>query len=401
MSGPLEGLRVLDASQMLAGPLCGMRLGDLGADVLKIEPPGVGEWTRTHGFANAELAGHTTAFLGLNRNKRSVALDLKNDQAREVFYKLVARSDVFIQNWRVGTAERLGVGYEQLAEVNERLLYCSISGYGEEGPYVNRPGQDLIIQGYSGSMFSVGSADDPPLPGALWAVDAMTAYQAGMAILAGVVARAQTGRGQKIELNMLAVVMDAQSQELMTYLNVGILPERLAASSAHAWVTAPYGVYSTADGFITLAQSPLHLLGDALDSDELRAMTEWSDGVDRREDVVRLLAAIMPTRTTEEWLRILDEHRLWAGPVYTYADLAEDPHVVATGMITEVEHPEIGRLRMPDVPVAFSETPAGIRRAPPLLGEHTEAVLKEVIGLSDEAVAKLAAAGAFGEVQPA
>lgn len=397
MSGPLEGLRVLDCSQMLAGPLCGMRLGDLGADVLKIEPPGAGEWTRTHGFANAEVGGHTTAFLGLNRNKRSVALDLKNDRAREVFYDLVAASDVFIQNWRVGTAERLGVGFDRLAEVNPRLVYCSISGYGEEGPYAARPGQDLIVQGYSGSMFSVGSASDPPLPGALWAADAMTAYHAGLAILAAVIARGRTGRGQKVELNMLAIVMDAQSQELVTHLNLGIVPERPAVSSAHAWVTAPYGVYRTADGFITLAQSPLHVLGEAVDSDELRAMTDWSDGVDRREDVVRILTEIMPHKATEEWLRILDEHRLWAGPVYTYADLADDPHVVATGMVTEVEHPEIGRLRMPDVPVSFSETDASVRSAPPLLGEHTHAVLAEVLGLTDETLRELSASGAFGE----
>ena len=397
MSGPLEGLRVLDCSQMLAGPLCGMRLGDLGADVLKIEPPGVGEWTRTHGFANAEVGGHTTAFLGLNRNKRSVALDLKNARAREVFYDLVAESDIFIQNWRVGTAARLGVGFEQLAEVNPRLVYCSISGYGEEGPYAARPGQDLIVQGYSGSMFSVGSSADPPLPGALWAADAMTAYHAGLAILAAVIARARTGQGQKVELNMLAIVMDAQSQELVTHLNLGIVPERPSVPSAHAWVTAPYGVYRTADGYITLAQSPLHVLGDAVDSDDLRAMTDWSDGVDRREEVVRVLTEIMPSKTTDEWLGILDTHRLWAGPVYSYAELASDPHVLTTGMITEVEHPEIGPLRMPDVPVSFSETQASVRSAPPLLGEHTHAVLTEVLGLSEETLAELGAAGAFGE----
>jgi crotonobetainyl-CoA:carnitine CoA-transferase CaiB-like acyl-CoA transferase len=399
MSGPLEGLRVLDASQMLAGPLCGMRLGDLGADVLKIEPPVVGEWTRTHGFADAEVGGHTTAFLGLNRNKRSVALDLKNPAAREVFLELVTRSDVFLQNWRPGTAERLGVGYDDLKAVNPRLVYCSISGYGDTGPYVTRPGQDLIVQGYSGSMFSVGKTSDPPLPGALWAVDAMTAYHAALAILAAIVARERLGTGQKVSLNMLSVVMDAQSQELVTYLNCGILPERPTVSSAHAWVTAPYGVYKTADAWITLAQSPIHVLGEAVGSERLAEMTDWSDGIHRREEVVEILTEVMKTRTTTEWIQILDTHRLWAGPIYTYADLENDPHVQETAMITSVEHPELGPLRMPDVPVKLSETPASVRTAPPLLGEHTIQVLKEILELPDARISELAQAGAFGPVE--
>lgn len=394
-AGALDGVRVLDASQMLAGPLCGMRLGDFGADVLKIEPPGTGEWTRTHGFANAEIGGYTTAFLGLNRNKRSVALNLKTREARETFYELVRVSDVFIQNYRVGTADRLGIGYETLREVNPRLVYCSISGYGEEGPYIDRPGQDLVVQGYSGSMFSVGSRGDLPLPGALWAVDTLTAYQAGMAILAALIARDRTGEGQKLELNMLAVVMDAQSQELTTHLNLGLLPERSDAPFAHAWVTAPYGVYRTADGFITLAQAPLHTLGLAVDDDRLREMTSWSDGIDHRDEVYEILGRIMPTKTTAEWLEILDAHKLWAGPVYTYADLADDPHVLANGMIVDLDHPEIGRLRVPNVPVRFSATPASIQLPPPALGAHTEEVLTELLGKSTEDIDKLRAVGAM------
>jgi crotonobetainyl-CoA:carnitine CoA-transferase CaiB-like acyl-CoA transferase len=395
VNGPLDGIRVLDATQMLAGPLCTMRLVDLGADVIKIEAPGSGEWTRTHGFGNAEINGHTTAFLGLNRNKRSVTVDLKNDDGRAVFDELVAVSDVFIQNWRVGTADRLGVGYERLAQLNPGLVYCSISGYGETGPYVTRPGQDLVMQGYSGSMFSVGSRDDPPLPGALWAADAMTAYHAGLAILAALLSRASSGTGQKVELNMLAIVMDAQTQELTTYLNLELLPERSGAPLAHAWVTAPYGVYKTKDGYITLAQAPLHVLGEAVDDDRLRAMIEWSDGVDHRDEVYEILADKIPAKTTAEWLAILDEHKLWAGPVYTYKDLADDIHVRETEMISEIEHPAYGRLRTPAVPVRFSSTPASNRSAPPLLGEHTESVLTELLGKTQTQLEALAQAGAI------
>ncbi len=394
-AGALAGLRILDLSQMLAGPLCGMRLGDLGADVLKIEPPIVGEWTRTHSFANAEIEGETTALLGLNRNKRSVTINLKHPEGLRTFDDLVRVSDVLIQNFRVGTADRLGAGYERLRAINPRLIYCSISGYGEKGPYSGRPGQDLLVQGYSGSMWAVGGADDPPQPGAMWAADAMTAYQATIGILAALWTRERSGQGQKVEVNMLATVMDCQAQELTTYLNLGITPQRTQAPSAHAWVTAPYGVYRTADSYITLAHAPIDLLGEALDSDDLRAMTSWSDGITRRDEVIGIVRKIMPRRTTAEWLEILYRYKLWAGPVYSYADLANDPHVIATGMIATVDHPTIGKLRLPNVPLHLSETPAEIRLPPPLLGEHTDAVLRERLGYDTERLGRLHEAGAI------
>ncbi len=395
-AGALQGLVVLDASQMLAGPLCGMRLGDLGADVLKIEPPGRGEWTRSHGFANAEINGHTTAFLGLNRNKRSVAIDLKNPAGQTVLNDLATRSDVFIQNYRVGTAERLGVGYEQLAEINPQLVYCSITGYGETGPLANRPGQDLVLQGYSGSMWSVGRRTDPPLPGSLWAVDAMAAYQATTAILTALLVRNRTGLGQKAEVSMLGVAMDAQTQELTTHLNLGILPERSDAPLSHAWVTAPYGVYQTADSYMTVAQAPLQVLGEALEADRLREMTAWSDGVDHRDEIFQIVSTKLRHKTTAEWLEIFDRHRLWAGPVYNYHDLCNDEHVITTNMITEVEHPEIGALRLPNVPIKLSMDPPGVRLAPPLLGEHTDEVLRGLLQYDESQIEELYAAGVIG-----
>lgn len=374
---------------MLAGPLCGMRLGDLGADVLKIESPESGEWTRTHPFANADVNGETTALLGLNRNKRSVTLNLKNDEARAIFYRLVKGSDVFIQNFRVGTAERLGIGYEQLREINPRLVYCQISGYGEDGPYRDYPGQDLLLQGYSGSMWSVGSKNDPPQPGALWAADAMTAYQAAIGVLAALRERESSGEGQKVSVDMWSVVMDCQTQEFTTYLNCGIMPERTTESFAHAWCNPPYGVYPTKDGYILLAQLPIDVLGEAFDDDTLRSIHDWEEAHERRDEIAVIVAGITPRRTTAEWLTILHQHKLWAGPIYTYADVAADPHVQARGMIVTVEHPTAGTLRLPACPIRLSRTPADdTRLPPPLLGEHTDDVLRE-FDIADERIEQL------------
>lgn len=393
--GALAGIRVLDATQMLSGPICTMRLADLGADVVKIEPPGTGEWTRAHGFANAYINGETTAYLGLNRNKRSVTLNLKHPDGQAAFYELVESADVFIQNYRVGTAARIGAGYEKLSSINPRLVYCSISGYGETGPYAGRPGQDLVVQGYSGSLFSVGSSEDRPTPGPLWAADTMTGYQAGMGILSALLARERLGRGQKVEVSMLGVVMDCQAQELTTYLNLGLMPERSHAPSAHAWVTAPYGVYRTADGWMTIAQVPLDVLGEALDDDRLRAMTDWDDGVVHRDEVYQIVGDIIPTRTTAAWQEIFDGHKLWCGPVYDYAALEADPHVRATAMLTSVEHPTHGELRMPSPPLHLSETPPTVRSAPPILGAHTDTVLADDLGYSPERIAAMRESGAI------
>ena len=385
---PLEGLRVLDLSQMLAGPICGMRLGDLGADVVKIEAPGTGEWTRTHAISNARVGGETTAQLALNRNKRSVTLNLKDPDGLSIFLGLVESADVVLQNFRVGTAQRLGIAFEQITHLNERLVYCQISGFGEHGPYSDRPGQDLLIQGYSGSMWSVGSSADPPMPGPLWAADAMTGYQAAIGILAALRERDVSGKGQKVSVDMWSVVMDCQAQEFTTYLNCGIQPERSTAPFAHAWCNPPYGVYETKDSYITLSQLPIDVLGEALDDDWLRSITSWESAHELRDEIYRVVARIMPTRTTSEWLDVLYEYKLWVGPVLTYADVAADEHVQATGMVTEIDHPTLGRLRMPSVPLRFSRSLADIRLPPPLLGEHTDAVLREA-GVDEHALHEL------------
>jgi crotonobetainyl-CoA:carnitine CoA-transferase CaiB-like acyl-CoA transferase len=392
--GALDGLVVLDATQMLAGPLAATRLGDLGADVIKLEPPDRGEFNRTHGFEDLRVGGEMTTFLAVNRNKRSLALDLKHPEARDVLHRLLPSVDVVIQNFRPQTAARLGMDWSTLQAINPRLVYCSISGYGSEGPYRDRPGQDLVVQGYSGSMFSVGADGEDPSPGALWAADVMTGYQAAIGVLAALASRERTGVGQQVEVDMLSVVLDAQAQELVTYLNTGRQPQRTAERTAHGSIPAPYGVYRTADGWLTLAMCPLPALGEVLDDDVLRSYVHYNDGHRHRDEVYGRIRNRFVQRTTDEWLQLCDQHGVWAGPVYDYGALERDPHVRATGAF--VDQPQGDSvIRTTRVPIRMSATPPTIRRGAPQLGADTVDVLSAV-GFTGDEVARLAADGVVG-----
>jgi crotonobetainyl-CoA:carnitine CoA-transferase CaiB-like acyl-CoA transferase len=391
--GALHDITVIDATQMLAGPLAATRLGDLGADVVKLEPPVDGEFNRTHGLNNVRVGGEQTTFLSVNRNKRSLALDLKNPDARDALYAVIETADVFLQNFRHGTADRLGIGWEQLRAINPRLVYCSISGYGPVGPYRDRPGQDLVIQGYSGSMWSVGRADEAPRPGSLWAADVMTGYQAAIGILAALHARQTTGVGQHVEVDMLSVVLDAQLQEIVTYLNAGVQPERTREFSAHASIPAPYGVYRTADGWLTLAMSPLPALGEMLDDDYLRGLTDYQDGMVHKDEVYAHIRDLFVGRTTAAWIEACDRHGIWAGPVYDYAQLADDPHVREVGLFVEQPHYTGTPVRTSRIPVRLSGTPTSIRRGAPALGEHSRDILMDA-GVDAAVVDALIDAGA-------
>lgn len=390
--GALEGLRVIDATQMVAGSLAGARLGDLGADVIKLEPP-QGEFNRTHGFAGARIDGEMTTFVAMNRNKRSACIDLKSEDGREAALRLAASADIFLQNFRLGTAERLGVGYEDLAAINSGIIYCAITGYGRSGPHKDRPGQDLIIQGYSGSMFSVGSLDDPPLPGSLWAADSMAAYQAVIGILAAVQSRHRTGLGQRVDIDMLSVVMDSQLQEIVTYLNTGVQPQRSHERSAHALIPAPYGVYRTKDSWMTLAMCPLTNLGEVLDDDWLRSLSDYNDGFVYRDEIYTHIRSMFESRTTSQWLEICDRQGVWAGPVYDYKDLENDPHVKETGIFVNQPSDGPADIRTTRVPIVLSGTPAGIRRGAPRLGADTYEVLREV-GYEDSSINAMVDSGA-------
>lgn len=385
VNGPLDGITVLDFSLAMSGPFAAQKLGDMGARVIKIEPTGDGEWHRTRAAGDAWVNKLNASFISFNRNKESLSVDLKTAEGKQIVEKLIRQADVVLQNFRPGVAQRLGIDYESCRKLNESIVYCSITGFGETGPLAMRPGQDLVLQGYSGAMWNIGTRHDPPLPVAMFVADATSAHMAVEGILAALFYRERTGKGQKVEVNMLNAVMDMQIQELTVFLTTGIKPVRTEEPLAHSLLTAPYGIYRTKDGYMTLSIGPIHVLGEALDNDRLRSFTKWSDGMEHRDEIYRIVAEILPTRTTREWIELLDKYNYWAGPVYDYDDLVRDPQVQHNRMIVELDHPTEGRLKVLGIPIGFSETPGTIRHYPPLVGEQTVPIL-ESLGFSREQI---------------
>jgi crotonobetainyl-CoA:carnitine CoA-transferase CaiB-like acyl-CoA transferase len=393
--GVLSGYRVLDCSIAMAGPFAAQRLGDLGADVIKVEPV-AGEWQR-HAAAGG-AGGHriNVSFLSLNRNKRSLAVDLKSAAGKELLTRLVAGADVFLQNYRPGVAARLGVDYETLRAVNPALVYVSISGYGEDGPYAQRPGQDLLLQAMSGAMLSSGRAGEPPRAAGQYLVDAVTASTAFEGVLAALLHRERTGEGQLVTVNMLDAITTLQMQELSVHTVGGLPQQRSAEPHAHVYIRAPYGAFATSDGYLVLAFPPLKTLGELLGEDSFLDMVDEEHGWTHRDEIFSRTAAHLAGKPTAHWLEAFAAAGIWAGPVYGYADLLADPQVRHNGTFVTYEHPTEGTVTTPGFPYRFSATPPRIDRGAPLTGEHSREVLREV-GLGDDEVEALLAAGTVVE----
>ncbi|MDQ8031976.1 MAG: CoA transferase [Bordetella sp.] len=388
----LSGYKVLDCSIAMAGPFAAQRLGDLGADVIKIEPP-TGEWQR-HAPAGG-ITGNkiNVSFLSLNRNKRSLAIDLKSAGGREIIRKLAAQADVFIQNYRPGVAGRLGVDYDTLAALNPRLIYVSMSGFGEDGPYATRPGQDLLLQAMSGAMLSSGCAGEAPRAAGQYVVDAVTAYCAFEGVLAALLHRERTGEGQKVEVNMLDAIATIQMQELSVY-TVGHKPQRRSAEPhAHVYIRAPYGTFATTDGYIALAMPDMKLLARVTEEPRLADYAGERDGWEKRDEIHALVRDTLARASTADWFARLDAAGIWCSPVYGYADLVADPQIAHNGTFVEYDHPTEGRVKTPGFPIRFSRTPSQVTRGAPLTGQHTDEVLRD-FGFSADEIAAHAASGA-------
>jgi crotonobetainyl-CoA:carnitine CoA-transferase CaiB-like acyl-CoA transferase len=395
--GILTGYRVLDCSIAMAGPFAAQRLGDLGADVVKVEPV-TGEWQRHVSAGGAKGNRINVSFLSLNRNKRSIAVDLKSPAGKEVLLDLVRSADVFLQNYRPGVAQRLGVDYDSLAGVNPRLVYVSMSGYGESGPYVARPGQDLVLQGMSGAMLSAGREGEPPTPAGQYLVDAITAYTAFEGALAALLHRERTGEGQLVQVNMLDAITTIQMQELSIFTVAGKPQTRSAEPHAHVYIRAPYGAFATSDGFIIVAFPSLKKLGALIGEPAFLEMDDEIDSWKRRDEIFARTRERLKVRSSREWLELFAANDIWAGPVYGYEDLVKDPQIAHNRTFVEYDHPTEGRVKTPGFPIQFAKTPSSVTRGAPLAGEHTREILKSA-GYDDGRIDALIAGGVLAETE--
>jgi len=378
MPGALAGLSVLDLTSQLSGPYCSMILADLGADVVKVERPGQGDDSRAMG---PHVAGESAPFMTFNRNKRSITLDLKTADGCAIARRLAARADVVLENWRPGTAARLGLGWDDVRALNRRAIYCSISGFGQTGPYAQRGGFDRIAQGMSGMMSVNGAEDGPPLPVPIPVSDIGTGMFAVIGILAALHVREQTGAGQLVDTSLLETPIAWAVYEASSYFATNEVPRRLGPGHRTA---APYQAFRTADGWINLGGgSPsfwpiiCRVLGVPTLADDKRFATPPLR-VKNRAALAELLEARFVTAGTVTWLERLEAAGVPAGPILDYGQVFADPHVRHRQMAVEVDHPRAGRTRVLGIPVKLSTTPGSIRRPAPTLGEHTDEVLSEL-----------------------
>ena len=390
---PLHGVRVIDMTRVLAGPFCTMSLGDMGAEVIKVEEPGKGDDTR--GWPPF-VHGEATYFLSVNRNKKSLTLDLKAPDGQEILRRLLASADVVVENFRPGTMERLGFGYETLERANPRLIYCSISGFGESGPEAHRPGYDLIVQGESGVMDITGFPDGPPVKVGNSIGDLVAGMAAAQGITLALLSRSQTGKGQKVEIGMLDVMASLLTYQAGLYWNAGGRPAR--RGNEHPSIV-PYEVFKAQDVYITLGVANNSLWDrtcKALDRPDLikdpRFDTE-ANRVSNRKVLVPLLNEILGARPADEWLARLDKAGVPAGRIKSVAEVCESAHLRARGMMVSLAHPKAGSIRVMGVPVRLHDTPGGAQAAPPLLGQHTDEVLTKLLRMPKARVEKLRAAG--------
>ena len=390
MPGPLEGIRVLDLSRVLAGPFCTMILGDLGADVIKLEQPGSGDDTRQWGPPWA--GGESAYYLCVNRNKRSITLNLKHERGREILVELARDSDVVVENFRVGMLDRMGIGYQALAARYPRLIWCSITGYGLDGPYAERAGYDFVAQGEGGLMSITGEPDGEPMKVGVAIVDLFTGLYAASAILAALHARSQTGRGQLIDVALLPSTVAMLANVGSNYLVSGQIPKRYG--NAHPNIV-PYQTFRARDRWMTVAvgndrqfRQLCRILGMEELADDPRFATN-PQRVAHRDELIPLLQTVFETRDADDWLAAMTEVGIPCGPINTLDRVFSHPQILHRGMVIEVPHPTAGSVRLAGPPFILSETPAGVRSHPPLLGEHTEEILRERLGLSTTEIARL------------
>lgn len=389
-AGPLDGVRVLDLTRVLAGPYCTMFLGDLGAEVVKVEQPAVGDDTR--GWGPPFVGGESAYFLCVNRNKKSLTLDLKSNQGIGLLRRLAESADVLIENFRPGTMERLKLGEKELRAINPPLIYASLSGFGADGPMSDWPGYDLIVQAWGGLMSITGQPDGEPTKVGVAIIDLVAGLMLGQAIVAALFTREKLGVGQKIDTSLLEAEVACLINVGSNYLVEGKIPGRWG--NAHPSIV-PYQGFKTADGYLVIGVASegiwrrfCQAVGRAELADDPR-FAKNSKRVENRAELISILSEIFLRRNTDTWLRLLNEAEVPCAPVQTIDQVFKAPQILHREMLVEVDHPTAGAVRMAGIPVKFSTTPASIRLPPPLLGQHSEEVLETWLGMGREEIEDL------------
>ena len=394
MTMPLDGVRVLDLSHALAGPFCSTMLGDFGAEVIKLEPRGAGDISRAWG---APLPGGETAyFVSLHRNKKGIEVDLKAPQGKDLFFRMVEKCDVVLENYRVGALARLGLGYEQARERNPGIIYCSVSGFGQDGPYRDRAALDLILQAESGMISTTGEPGTHGVRCGVSIADMTAGMYAAFGIMLALRVKERTGRGQSIDVSMLEGQLSLLGTMIGGYLADGELPGPMGTAYK---ALLPYQTFRTRTRDLALAVGSEKLwkvFCPAIGCPELADDPRYRTNADRarnRESLVARLQDVFLTRPYEEWEPILLSRGIPMGAINSIAQVVEHPQVIARGALVETAHPRAGKVKMVGAPVRLSETPGSVRTPAPTLGEHTDQVLREVLGLDDEAIAALRNSG--------
>ena len=394
MSGPLKGLKVIELAQIMAGPTCAMMLADLGADVIKVEKLPGGDDSRS--YRQHTIQGESSPFMMMNRNKRGIAVNLKLPGGLDVVKRLLADADVVIENYRLGTLEKLGLGYDVLKELNPRLIYCAISGYGRTGPYADKGGFDLIAQGFSGLMSVTGHPGGEPVKCGSPVADINAGILAALGVVSAIVSRSVSGKGQMVDTSLMEAAVQQTYWQAALFFATGVNPE--PSGSSHV-LTAPYQAFPTLDGWINIGganQANWERIAQAIGLPDLLTDPRFVTNAERmahKQELADLIAARTRTRSAADWVRELETLGVPVGPINKIDQMLADPQVAARQMVVEVNHPKAGKTKAIGLPIKFSDTPGTVRCAAPLLGQHTRSVLLG-LGYGEAQIDALAASGA-------
>ncbi len=378
MTLPLEGKLVVDFSQFLAGPLAGLKLADLGARVIKIERPGSGDLCRHLYLTDTDVGGVNSLFQAINRNKESFCADLKKAEDVEVVKNLLKKADIVLQNFRPGVIERLGLDYGTIRQFNPTVIYGSVSGYGTTGPWVNRPGQDLLAQSLSGVTWLSGNCDMPPTPMGLAVADMLAGNALVQGVLAALVKSQVTGEGGIVETSLMEVLIDFQFEVLTTYLNNGKKkPERSKMNNAHSYLSAPYGIYETKDNYIAIAMGPVDKLGQLIGDEKIAQYTDSKLWFSQRDEIKALIQNKLLEQNTQHWMSIFSQHDVWASEVLDWDELIESEAFRHLDMLQKLEHNDVEELLTTRLPIRFDGHVLNSKIAAPKLGQHTSLIIKE------------------------